>query len=416
MSSIQNHCFMSIIRNRKILNDPVYGFINIPDGLLYEIIHHPYFQRLRRIRQLGMSYLVYPGATHTRFLHTLGSFHLTNTALSILKEKGVSVSDQESEAVLAAILLHDIGHGPFSHALEDLIVPNIRHEELSLAYMQFFNRKYNGALDKAIDIFSGGYKHKFLHALVSSQLDADRLDYLKRDSFFTGVSEGVISTDRIIKMLNVVDDELVVDIKGIYSVEKFLIARRLMYWQVYLHKTVVSSEMLLRNIIIRARELTMKGKKLWGPPALIFFLSNTQFILDDKMLEHFAMLDDDDMTASLKIWQYDEDPVLSRLCAMYIQRNLFKIRLQSEPFTTEEIARLKQRVSETFNLAPEEAAYFVVSDMLTNNAYKPDSGIIKVLNKDGSTSDLADVSDMFDHEILSQTVKKYFLCFPRELA
>ncbi len=406
---------MSIIRNRKILNDPVYGFINIPDGLLYEIIHHPYFQRLRHIRQLGMSYLVYPGATHTRFLHTLGSFHLTNTALSVLKDKEVDITSEESEAVLAAILLHDVGHGPFSHALEDLIVPNLRHEELSLAYMHYFNRMYDGALNKAIEIFTGDYRHKFLHALVSSQLDADRLDYLKRDSFFTGVSEGVISTDRIIKMLNVVNDELVVDIKGIYSVEKFLIARRLMYWQVYLHKTVVSSEMLLRNIIMRARELTMEGKKLWGPPALNYFLSKTRFDLDENMLEHFAMLDDDDMTASLKIWQFSDDVVLSRLSKMYIERNLFKIKLQNQPFTEQEIDSIKEQVTKIFRISPEEANYFVVSDILTNNAYKPDSGIIKVLNKDGSTSDLADVSDMFDHEILSQTVKKYFLCFPREL-
>lgn len=406
---------MSIIRNRKILNDPVYGFINIPDGLLYEIAHHPYFQRLRRIRQLGMTYLVYPGATHTRFLHTLGSFHLTNTALGVLRDKNVDITDNEIEGVLAAILLHDIGHGPFSHALEDLIVPNIRHEELSLAYMHYFNHLYNGKLNTAIDIFTGKYKHKFLHALVSSQLDTDRLDYLKRDSFFTGVSEGVISTDRIIKMMNVVNDELVIDVKGLYSVEKFLIARRLMYWQVYLHKTVVSSEMLLRNIIKRARQLSMAGEKLWGPPALNYFLSQDHFELNETMLGNFAMLDDDDMTASLKIWQDHEDPVLSRLSHMYVQRKLFKIKLQNQPFSDDEVMLKKQQVAKQFNLDTSGADYFVVSDILTNNAYKPDGGPITVLQKDGSTSDLVEASDMFDHEILSRTVKKYFLCFPRDL-
>ncbi len=404
---------MSKNQNRKILNDPVYGFITFPDGILFDIIHHPFFQRLRRIRQLGMSCLVYPGATHTRFLHTLGSYHLTNTAVSILKEKNVPVSEEESEAVRIAILLHDIGHGPFSHALEDLIVPNISHEKLSLAYMHYFNKKYSGRLNLAIKIFTNEYQHKFLHALVSSQLDTDRLDYLKRDSFFTGVSEGVISTDRIIKMLNVVDDELVVDIKGLYSVEKFLIARRLMYWQVYLHKTVVSSEMLLRNIIKRARQLSMNGEKLWGPPALQFFMRHDNFELNETLLQNFSQLDDDDIVSAIKIWQNHNDIVLSQLSQMYVSRNLFHVSLQNEPFTEEEINSKKEIVQKKLAISNTEAGFFVVSDMLTNNAYKPDHGRIRVLKKSGEAVGLSDVSDMFDHELLSRTIKKYFLCYPR---
>ncbi len=400
-------------QTRKILNDPVYGFITFPDGLLFDIIHHPFFQRLRRIRQLGMSYLVYPGATHTRFLHTLGSYHLTNTAISVLKEKNVRITGKESEAVRMAILLHDIGHGPFSHALEDLIVPNISHEQLSLAYMHYFNRKYPGRLNLAIQVFTNEYQHKFLHALVSSQLDTDRLDYLKRDSFFTGVSEGVISTDRIIKMLNVVDDELVVDVKGLYSVEKFLIARRLMYWQVYLHKTVVSSEMLLRNIVKRARELCMRGEELWGPPALIFFLKNDHFELNDELLQNFSKIDDDDIVSALKIWQEHKDTVLRHLSQMYISRSLFHVQLQNEPFTVDEINAKKAIVQKKLGVSNTEANFFVVSDMLTNNAYKPDNGRIRVLKKNGEAVDLTDASDMFDHEMLSRTVKKYFLCHPR---
>jgi HD superfamily phosphohydrolase len=402
-------------RNKKILNDPVYGFINLPDGLLAEILHHGYFQRLRRVRQLGMSDLVYPGATHTRFLHTLGSYHLMNLAISVLREKGIQITDDNALAVRLAILLHDIGHGPFSHALEDLIVPNIGHEEISLAFMKVFNQKYNGALEEAIDIFTGKSPHNFLHELVSSQLDTDRLDYLKRDSFFTGVSEGVISTDRIIKMLNVVDDQLVVDEKGLYSVEKFLIARRLMYWQVYLHKTVVASEMLLRNVIKRAREITMQGEKLWSSPALNFFLRNNHFELNEELIAQFALLDDTDIITALKVWQNSEDKVLSQLSKMYSNRNLFKIELQKESFHNICIEKKKEKIKKAFKLNASEADYFIVSNMLTNNAYKPDSGKIMILKKNGQTADLAEVSDMFDHELLYKTVKKYFLCYPRDL-
>lgn len=403
------------IENKKILNDPVYGFIDMPGGLMFEIIHHPFFQRLRRIKQLGMSCMVYPGATHTRFLHTLGCFHLTQNAIKTLKDKGVQITDDEHEALLLAILLHDIGHGPFSHALEGLFAPGIKHEEISLGFMQYFNEKYNGQLDLAIEIFTGKYKHQFLHDIISSQLDTDRLDYLKRDSFFTGVSEGVVSTDRIIKMLNVVNDELVVDIKGLYSVEKFLIARRLMYWQVYLHKTVVASEQLLRNIILRARELTMKGIEIWAMPALKYFLQNTEFPMNEYMLTQFASLEDNDIMSSVKVWQNDKAPVLKELSQMYIQRRLFKIVLQKKPFTKEQIEEKQQLVMKKMGINIHDAKYFVVSNILTNNAYVPDNGKISVLNKDNSISDLATASDMFDHEILSQTVRKYFLCFPKDL-
>jgi HD superfamily phosphohydrolase len=400
-------------KNKKILNDPVHGFINLPEGISAEIVHHAYFQRLRRIRQLGMSDLVYPGATHTRFLHTMGSYHLMNLAISVLREKGVPISEGNAKAAQLAILLHDIGHGPFSHALEDMIVPNIGHEEISLAFMKDFNQQYCGELDEAIAVFTAQSPHNFLHELVSSQLDTDRLDYLKRDSFFTGVSEGVISTDRIIKMLNVVDDRLVVDIKGLYSVEKFLIARRLMYWQVYLHKTVVASEMLLRNIIKRARQLTIGGQKLWGSDALSFFLSSDYFILDDTLIGNFAMLDDTDIISALKNWQNCDDIVLSKLSRMFVNRNLLKIELQKEPFDQEYIEGKKREVKKALQVTQKEADYFVVTDILTNNAYKPHSGKIVILQKNGQTADLAEVSDMFDHELLYKTVKKYFLCYPR---
>jgi HD superfamily phosphohydrolase len=294
-------------------------------------------------------------------------------------------------------------------------VPNIGHEEISLAFMKVFNQKYGGALEEAIDIFTGKSPHNFLHELVSSQLDTDRLDYLKRDSFFTGVSEGVISTDRIIKMLNVVDDQLVVDEKGLYSVEKFLIARRLMYWQVYLHKTVVASEMLLRNVIKRAREITMQGEKLWSSPALNFFLRNNHFELNEELIAQFALLDDTDIITALKVWQNSEDKVLSQLSKMYSNRNLFKIELQKESFHNICIEEKKEKIKKAFKLNASEADYFIVSNMLTNNAYKPDSGKIMILKKNGQTADLAEVSDMFDHELLYKTVKKYFLCYPRDL-
>ncbi|MDA3865201.1 MAG: HD domain-containing protein [Salinivirgaceae bacterium] len=404
-----------IPKNKKILNDPVYGFITIPDGIMYEIIHHPCFQRLRRIRQLGMTSLVYPGATHTRFLHTMGTFHLTMNAINTLKEKGIEISEKEVEAVLFAILLHDIGHGPFSHALENTIVTNIEHESLSVAFMKYFNKRYNGRLSMAIEIFNNTYEKHFLHSIISSQLDTDRLDYLKRDSFFTGVSEGVVSTDRIIKMFNVRNDELVVDIKGIYSVEKFLIARRLMYWQVYLHKTVVASEMMLRKIIARARQLTMSGETLWAPPALQYFLSRNAFEINDTLLDNFSVLDDDDVVASVKVWQHHHDLVISKLSTMYTNRQLFKIELQNKPFTPTEIATIKDKTAHYFNISLQETEYFVVSDILTNNAYRPDSGKISILFKDERVEDLENASDMFDHGALQQTVKKYFLCYPKEL-
>lgn len=411
--SLNKKKFETMKKNKKILNDPVYGFIDMPTGTMYEIVEHPYFQRLRRIKQLGMSCMVYPGATHSRFLHTLGSFHLTQNAVKTLIEKGVSISNEEADAVLFAILLHDIGHGPFSHALEGMFAPGIQHEEISMGFMHYYNKKYYGQLDLAIEVFSGRYKEHFLHDLVSSQLDTDRLDYLKRDSFFTGVSEGVISTDRIIKMLNVVNDELVVDIKGLYSVEKFLIARRLMYWQVYLHKTVVAAEQLMRNIITRARELAINKHEIFCSPALHFFLTCQNVSIDDQMLNQFANLDDTDIISAIKVWQHHSDLVLSKLSQMYIQRNLFKIELQKKPFDPQRIDDMQKGISKKMGISSEEARYFVVSDMLSNSAYAPDSGNISVLDKTGKVTDLAEASDMFDHEILSQTVRKYFLCYPK---
>lgn len=403
------------MKSKKILNDPVYGFIDMPVGIMYEIVEHPYFQRLRRIKQLGMSYMVYPGATHSRFLHTLGCFHLTENAIKTLKEKGVRINHEETEATLIAILLHDIGHGPFSHALEEMFVPQLQHEAISMGYMQYFNKKYPGRLDMAIEIFSGRYHQSFLHDLISSQLDTDRLDYLIRDSFFTGVSEGIISTDRIIKMLNVSNDELVVDIKGLYSVEKFLIARRLMYWQVYLHKAVVGAERLMRNIISRARELAVNKHEVWCAPALNFFLSKQSINVDEQMLNQFARLDDNDIISAIKVWQDHSDIVLRTLSQMYIQRRFFKIELQKKPFSSDYVAELKNQIRRKMKISIEEANYFVASDMLSNNAYAPDNGKISMIDKTGIVNGLAEVSDMFDHEILSQTVKKYYLCYPKDL-
>ena len=405
---------MIFFDSAKILNDPVYGFIPIPAERYYDIVHHPYFQRLRRIKQLGTTDMVYPGATHTRFSHTMGSFYLTNLALTVLATKGVSISKDDAWGVLSAILLHDIGHGPFSHALEGSIIPNINHEKISKAYMKYFDKIWGG-FSPTIDVFSNKYKRPFLHELVSSQLDTDRLDYLKRDSFFTGVSEGVISTDRIIQMLNVIDNKLVVDIKGLYSVEKFLIARRLMYWQVYLHKTVVSSEMMLRSIIKRARYLVMKNEELTCITQLKYFLSNENFELNDTLLQNFSSLDDNDIISSIKIWQNHNDKVLSTLCKLFINRQLFTIRLKRDKFSETQIDEKINAISKRLKISKEDARYFVISSTLSNNAYEPTNDKILILTKDKSIKDLTQVSDMFDHDQLSTSIKKYFLCYHREL-
>lgn len=416
---------------KKIINDPVYGFINISFESLFDLIEHPYFQRLRRIKQLGLTNFVYPGATHTRFQHALGSLHLMSMAIQVLRSKEVEITMDEEEAALSAILLHDIGHGPFSHALEESIVPGINHEELSLLFMHALNMKFNGRLDLAIQIFTGRYPKQFLHQLITGQLDMDRLDYLKRDSFFTGVTEGVIGSDRIVRMLNVVNDQLVVDHKGIYSIEKFLIARRLMYWQVYLHKAVLSSELLLENILKRARELAGQGEELFCTPSLHYFLfqpvSGTDFFGGQKLesntkipaniinnLEKFAGLDDSDIMASAKVWTDHPDQVLSILCTKLKNRELSRIEIRDEPFPDEYITAIKQSVKQQHRLRNEDIKYLVHAGTISNNAYSSEDEQIQILYHDGNLKDISTASDMLDIAVLSKTVRKYFLYYPKD--
>lgn len=404
---------------RKIINDPIYGFVTIPGELIYDLINHPYFQRLRRIKQLGLTNLVYPGALHTRFHHAIGAMHLMQEAVITLRQKDVPISEEEEQAVLIAILLHDIGHGPFSHALENSIVRGISHESISSLLMDRLNREFKGRLSLAIRIFNDEYKKRFLHQLVSSQLDMDRLDYLKRDSFFTGVSEGVISSDRIIKMLNVVKDELVVEHKAIYSIEKFLIARRLMYWQVYLHKTVLSAENLLVNILKRAKELAAKGEDLFATPALKLFLQNDfdheDFRRDPKLLERFSTLDDNDVIASVKVWAEAGDPILLRLCRNLLGRKLYKVELQSTPVPLERRRELRQRVMKSYGITAREAAYFVFAGKVNNSAYNANRFNIHILMNNGRLIDVAQASDQLNIQSLSKTVTKHFICYPKEL-
>lgn len=404
---------------RKIINDPIYGFVTIPSDLIYDLINHPYFQRLRRIKQLGLTNLVYPGALHTRFHHAIGAMHLMQETVIILRQKEIAITEEEEQAVLIAILLHDIGHGPFSHALEHSIVRGVNHEAISSLFMDKLNTEFNGKLDLAIKIFNDRYAKKFLHQLVSSQLDMDRLDYLKRDSFFTGVSEGVISSDRIIKMLNVVNNELVVEHKAIYSIEKFLIARRLMYWQVYLHKTVLSAETLLVNILMRAKELSALGKELFATPALQLFLKNdfieTDFKKDGSLLDKFSKLDDSDVDASIKVWSENEDTILARLCQNLLERRLYKIEIQNEPIDTAYKNKYIERVSELYHIDKKDAHYFVVTDVVNNSAYTANQFNINILMSNGKLVDVADASDQLNIQSLSKTVSKYFICYPKEL-
>jgi HD superfamily phosphohydrolase len=407
------------LNKKKIINDPVYGFISIPTELIFDLIEHPYFQRLRYIKQLGMTHLVYPGALHTRFHHALGAMHLMGLAIETLRSKGHPITDDEEEAVTIAILLHDIGHGPFSHALEQTIVEGISHEDISSLLMNKLNGQFNGRLAMAIDIFNGTYHKRFLHELVSGQLDMDRMDYLNRDSFFTGVSEGVISFDRIIKMLNVVDDHIAVEEKGIYSIEKFLIARRLMYWQVYLHKTVIAAEQLLAKILKRSRELALNGKQLFATPALNHFLANTiskdDFINKDQYIEIFASLDDTDIMAAVKVWVEDSDPVLSQLCRMLMRRNLYHVDITNKPGDKQLISHLIENAQKKYRVAKEETGYFVFADTIKNNAYKPGDGSIRILMKDGTIQDITIASDNSNLEALAKTVKKYILCYTKDL-
>lgn len=398
----------------KVINDPIYGLIQMPGGIGFDIINHKWFQRLRRIKQLGLTNLVYPGAEHTRFNHTLGCVYLMQNAIDVLYSKEVHIDPIEAESTILAILLHDIGHGPFSHALENIIVPDMSHEDITSLIINVLNKKYHNVLDTAIAIFNNRYPKQFLHQLVSSQLDTDRLDYLKRDSFFTGVSEGIISTDRIIKMLNVSQDQLVVDQKGIYSIEKFLIARRLMYWQVYLHKTVISAQQMLKNIIKYAKYLSIHGEKLPATPALSYFLSSIR-IINETDLEQFVDLDDSDIISSIKMWMQHTDPLLRILCNRFFSRNLSKMQLSNQPFDENLITEIRKKAAKYFSLNEKQAEYLVYSDSLSNKTYTPSEEQILILSKKGDVQTIIEASDMFNHEIMSKTVMKYYLCYPKEL-
>ena len=404
---------------RKIINDPIYGFVTIPSELIYDLIDHPYFQRLRRIKQLGLTNLVYPGALHTRFHHAIGAMHLMGEAVQTLRQKGIDITTKEEEAVTIAILLHDIGHGPFSHALEHSLVRGISHESISSMVMTRLNKEFKGRLSLAIEIFNDRYKKHFLHQLVSSQLDMDRLDYLKRDSFFTGVSEGVISSDRIIKMLNVAKDQLVVEQKAIYSIEKFLIARRLMYWQVYLHKTVLSAESLLVNILKRAKELSLKGERLFATPPLATFLVNDyaekDFQKDPELLEHFLKLDDNDVVASIKVWSEHRDRILAILCTNLLNRRLYRVEMQNERIPKNYVSKLVNKASDLYKVKKSEASYFVFSDTVNNSAYNANQFKINILTSKKELVDVAQASDQLNLQSLSKTVTKYYICYPKEL-
>jgi len=408
----------NLIRNnkKKIINDPVYGFITIPDELIFDVIEHPYLQRLRRIMQLGLSHLVYPGAIHTRFNHVLGAMHLMSQAIQGIRRKGHEITLEEERAALLAILLHDIGHGPFSHALEYDIVNGVSHEKISGFFIQKLSEEFGDDMKRALLIFQNTYGKPFLHQLVSSQLDMDRLDYLNRDSFYSGVSEGIIGADRLIEMLNVHNGSLVLEEKGIYSIEKFIVARRLMYWQVYLHKTVVSGEFMLIHALRRAKELSLKGVTLFASPALAFFLTKeiqeSDFIRNPEVLMHFADLDDCDILGAIKVWQYHDDKILSMLSSAIVNRKLFKIEISREPFSEDRLNSEKEIVKSLLKLNGDEVNYFVYSDILTNKAYNQHRQNINILMKSGEIVDLTEASDNLNISALAQPVEKYFICYP----
>jgi len=408
---------MQETKKNKIVNDPIYGFITLERGIVFDLIEHPFFQRLRRITQLGLSYLVYPGAYHTRFHHALGCMFLMEKAILQIRNKGHEISFEEEEALKIAILLHDIGHGPFSHALENSIANNISHEDLSKLFMEKLNNEFDGKLSLAIQIFNNKHSKKFLHQLVSSQLDMDRLDYLKRDSFFTGVTEGNIGTERIINMLDVVNDHLVIEEKGIYSIEKFLIARRFMYWQVYLHKTVVSAENTLIKILKRAKQLIQNGEDVFSSSSLKIFLKNNytidHFKKNDVILEIFSKLDDHDIYSCIKEWSNHDDFILSSLSDRILNRKPLKIKTQNEKFSEDKINELKQKVSEKHNISIEDTNYLVFTGKVSNNAYQYHKTHINILMKNGEIKDITDASDQFNIDALSKTVNKYFLCYPK---
>lgn len=403
---------------RKIINDPVFGFITIPNDFVYDIIQHPFLQRLNRIRQLGLASYVYPGAQHTRFHHSIGAMFLMDEALKTLKEKGHDITQAEWNGALAAILMHDIGHGPFSHVLEHTLVTRIQHETLSLLLMKQMNEEWNGSLQIAIDIFTDSYPKRFLHQLVSGQLDMDRLDYLRRDSFFTGVSEGNIGSARIIKMLDVKEDKLVVESKGIYSIENFLMSRRLMYWQVYLHKTAVAAEKMMINTLRRARELTLGGEKLFASPSLAYFLENETTLADFEeygvALRHFVQLDDNDLWSALKVWASHPDTVLSVLSEGMVNRKLFKIEIKEEKIERTKILERLEHFMKRFNISEQEAAYFIASDSMATDMYNKEDDSIDILYKDGTVKDISKASDMLKIELLSKKVEKYFFAYLRD--
>lgn len=409
---------MSQTNKLKIFNDPIYGFITIPNSLIYDLVQHPYFQRLRRISQMGLSYLVYPGAHHTRFHHALGAMHMMQQAVEVLRFKGVAISKEEENALYIAILLHDIGHGPFSHAMEHSIVEEVNHEAISLLFMNQLNQEFNGQLSLAIQVFKGEYHRKFMLQLISSQLDMDRMDYLKRDSFYSGVAEGNINSDRLIQMMNVVDDVLVMEEKGIYSIEKFLMARRLMYWQAYLHKTSLVAELTLTKTLQRAKELLHKGIAIECSRPLKYFMEHKVTLENFSTidLDTFSQLDDFDIISALKNWQYHDDFILSSLSKMIINRDLSKVSLNSEKFPAEVLNEMSAAFAQKHNLSLQDTKYFIFKGKIKNQAYSKEAEPIRILKKDRTIEDVVEASDQLNLKALSKPVTKYFICYPKQLS
>ena len=402
---------------RKIINDPVFGFISIPNELIFDVLQHPYVQRLNRIRQLGLSYVVYPGAQHSRFLHSIGAMHLMSDAIASLRQKGIAITDDEANGAMIAILLHDLGHAPFSHVMEHTLIEGITHEDVSLIMMEQINREMHGALDTAIAIFTNKYSKHFLHQLISSQFDMDRMDYLCRDSFFTGVTEGSVASARLIKMLNVVDDQLVVEQKGIYSIENYLTSRRLMYWQVYLHKTAVASEKVLVNALLRAKQLAHEGKQLFAPPPLHYFLYNDVdrqwFMSHDEALRHYELLDDNDIWSAMKMWTTSDDKILSLLATDLITRRIFKVEIHDEPIGEEQTELLHQDIARKAGIDIADAHYLTSINTIEKDMYNIDDDHIAILYKDGTIKDIAEASEILNVSLLSKKIRKYYLCYHR---
>lgn len=405
------------MNDSKIINDPVFGFIKIPRGIPLSIVQHPLMQRLTRIRQLGLSNAVYPAAQHTRFQHSIGAFHLMSEAITSLRQKGIFIFDSEAEAVGAAILMHDIGHGPFSHVLEDTLISGITHEEISLMMMERVNDEMNGALNLTLKIFKDEYPKRFLHQLISSQLDMDRLDYLRRDSFFTGVNEGNIGSARIIKMLNVVDDQLAVESKGIYSIENYLTSRRLMYWQVYLHKTAVACERLLVNTLRRAKHLASEGKDVFAPPCLKYFIANDidgeSFRNSQEALANYGQLDDSDIWSAMKVWAHSDDKILSLLATDMVNRNIFKVEVCNDPVSEERLETLRARLAKAYGMTTSDASYLISLSTIQKDMYDVNEDRIAILYKDGTVKDISESSEILNVELLSKKIRKYYLCYQR---